>query len=200
MKAIALAFVAGVAALAGGCTTTRTAPVDVTRFHLGRPVDRGTFATEPVRTLAIVSPEYQTYADAVSRELTQLGFSAADAAASQYIASVSFVRATRGFVEKAPPVSIGLGGGGGGFGRRSGVGLGGGVNFGLGGGQREVIGSELSVQIRRRSDGTVLWEGRAVTDALENTPAGQPIVAADRLAAALFKGFPGESGITTTVP
>lgn len=200
-RILGTAMAVGVTMLAGGCTTTAAnRAVDVTRFHLNQPVDRGSFQVEPLTTNIVVSPEFQTYANAVSREMEKMGFRATQATGSDYIVAVSFVRASRGFVEKRPPVSIGLGAGsGGGFGRRGGLGLGGGVGFGLGGGQREVVGSELAVQIRRRGDGTTIWEGRAVTDALEQTPGAQPIFQADRLANAMFRNFPGESGITTTV-
>jgi len=57
----------------------------------------------------------------------------------------------------------------------------------------------MMVQIRRRSDATTIWEARAITDSLENTPGAQPVFQADRLANAMFRNFPGESGITTTV-
>jgi hypothetical protein len=45
-----------------------------------------------------------------------------------------------------------------------------------------------------------VWEGRAETQAPANAPAAQPGLAADKLASALFKDFPGESGRTITVP
>ena len=80
------------------------------------------------------------------------------------------------------------------------MGLGGGVSTGSGGRTRDLLVSELFVQLRRRSDGTVVWEGRAQRPALSGTPDGQPTETARRLASALFRGFPGESGITTTVP
>ena len=86
------------------------------------------------------------------------------------------------------------GGGGGG------VGLGGGVSVPVGGGRAdEVVATELRVQLKRRSDNTVVWEGRATTETLGNAPTTQPGATAQRLAGALFKGFPGESGITITV-
>jgi hypothetical protein len=190
------------ALLATGCMTTgsRIAPVDVTRFHLNQPIARGTFSVEPVSSTMSATPEFQTYGNAVAREMEKLGFTRAGTQPSDLIVGVTFTRASRGFVEKRAPVSIGLGAGGGGGGwRGGGVGLGGGVGFGIGGGQREVVGSELAVQIRRRGDGTTIWEGRALTDSLENTPGAQPVFQADRLANALFRNFPGESGITTTV-
>ncbi len=201
-KTIAIGFAAIAAVATSGCATTGSAvrPVDVTRFHLNEPVARGSFSLEPLSTNVVVSPEFQTYAGAVGREMEKLGFARAGVAPSDLIVAVAFTRSSRGFVEKRPPVSIGLGAGGGGGGwRGGGLGLGGGVGFGVGGGQREVVGSELAVQIRRRSDGTTIWEGRAVTDSLERTPGAQPVFQADRLANAMFRNFPGESGITTTV-
>jgi hypothetical protein len=199
-KSLSLA-VAGAALLAGGCTTSyRTAPVDVTRYHLGQPLERTTVAVEPMTGASQISPEYQLYADAVAAELERLGYvqSRSDMA-SGYIAAVSFTRASRGAFREAPPVSIGLGGGSISGGRRSAVGVGGGLSFGIGGKTREVIGSELAVQLRRRSDNTTVWEGRAVTESISGKAGSDPRDAAARLAQALFRDFPGESGVTTTV-
>jgi len=191
--------VVGAALLAGGCTTsTRTAPVEVTRYHLGSMPERTAVAIEPMTGAAQISPEFQLYADAVAAELQRLGF-APGVTGSGYIAAVSFVRTSRGAYREPPPVSIGLGGGSVSGGRRGGVGLGGGLSFGIGGKTREVIGSELWVQLRRRSDNTTVWEGRAITESLSGKPGSDPRDGAARLARALFKDFPGESGVTTTV-
>ena len=54
-------------------------------------------------------------------------------------------------------------------------------------------------QLRRRSDDSVVWEGRAQTESVGQAPETQPGYTARRLASALFRGFPGESGITITV-
>jgi hypothetical protein len=54
--------------------------------------------------------------------------------------------------------------------------------------------TRLIVRIERRSDGTVIWEGRAETGA-----AADPAASVQRLAAALFRDFPGASGRTITV-
>lgn len=197
-----LALMIGAAAL-GGCATTgaRTAPTEVTRYHLNQPIAPGSVAVEAAAN-GTVSPEYRLYADAVSAELSRMGFAPmADSAAgtSTYIAAVTFARTSQGQVRTPPKFSIGLGGGSFGGGRGGGVGLGGGVSTGIGGGVRDVLVSELAVQIRRRSDGTILWEGRAQTGGLAKPGELQPAVGATKLASALFKGFPGESGITTTV-
>jgi hypothetical protein len=55
------------------------------------------------------------------------------------------------------------------------------------------VGSPLSVRIKRRSDGTLFWEGRAMD------PSGKGAVDAATLASALFRDFPGESGRTIRV-
>ena len=211
MKRAALFALTGLSLMAGGCTASLGGGsgvprgVDVTRYHLGEPVVPGSVTIEPLATNATISPEYRTYADAVGHELSRLGFTPTPAVVpatpSQYIAAVSFTRAARGTIQKRPPVSIGLGGGGFSGGRRGGgIGLGGGISTGIGGGTREVIVSELAVQLRRRTDGTVVWEGGAQTANISRTREAQPVDTARRLASALFKGFPGESGITITVP
>jgi hypothetical protein len=109
---------------------------------------------------------------------------------------MSLTRTSKGMVRKRPPVTIGIGGGT--YGGN--VGVGGDASFGIGGGHAELVDTELAVQLRRRSDNSVVWEGRAVTEGLIGSgKAEQPGFTAHKLAAALFKGFPGESGITITV-
>lgn len=199
-KSFSPALVAAVLLASGCATTPRPAPVDVTRYHLGQPVERTTVTVEPMTSAGPASPEYQLYADAVAQQLERLGYvrSRSDMA-SGYIAGVSFTRATVGQFRDRPPVSIGLGGGSYSGGYRSGVGLGGGLSFGLGGKKRDVIAAELWVQLRRRSDNTVVWEGRAMTEAVSGVAGSDPRDSAQRLAEALFRDFPGESGVTTTV-
>ncbi|MDQ4087940.1 MAG: DUF4136 domain-containing protein, partial [Pseudomonadota bacterium] len=67
----------------------------------------------------------------------------------------------------------------------------------MGGGDTAM--SELNVRIQRRSDATVAWEGRAQ---LQGRPPASPAdrtAMVDRLAEALFRDFPGESGRTIRV-
>lgn len=183
------------AALLAGCATTspRAGPVDVTRFHLGPPA-LASVRVEPLTAYAGVSPQDGTYVGAVSDELARLGFApTAGDAAPTYLAQVAYKRIPRGTVRKRAPVTIGLGGGSYG----GGVGVGGGASFGIGGGSAQLVETELSVQLKRRSDNTIVWEGRAITQALNEKD--EPVTTPQRLAAALFKGFPGESGITITV-
>jgi hypothetical protein len=196
-----LAIVTAAALLAGACAPTyRPQPIDVTRYHLGQPFERTTVSIEPMQGSGPASPEFQLYADAVANELARLGYvrSTSEMPAG-YIAGVAFIRAPKGMFRERPPVSIGLGGGSYSGGWRGGTSVGGGLSFGVGGKTRQVVSSELWVQLRRRSDNTVIWEGRASTDSVSGTAGSDPRDQAARLAQGLFQGFPGESGVTTTV-
>lgn len=196
MKMRAPFALAAFATLAAGCSTTGgTPPVDVVRYHLSQPIPAGTIALQP-QTPGAAGPEYALYAGAVSTELARLGYTpAADPTRADYVATVGFSRIDRGQVRSRPPVTIGLGGGG--FGGN--VGVGGGASFGVGGKTRTLYGTELAVQLRRRGDSTLIWEGRAQAQTLSGTPGAQPVDGAGRMAAALFQGFPGQSGITIQV-
>jgi len=201
----AIGLVAPLALIVGGCTTTaRSGAIDVTRYHLGTDLSRGTIRVEPASGADAVSIEYQGYLDAIRGELLQAGYAdPATGVASQFVATVKLRQVPRGEVHTPSPFQIGIGGGGfsGGGGRRGGggFGLGGDVSFPIGHGKtRTIVQSELWVQIRNRADGSAIWEGRAISQNLEEAPAGGPIPAA-RLASALFRGFPGDSGITITV-
>lgn len=202
MKAkIGLAAVLAAATLSGCETTAGSAPVDVTRFHLD-PIERGSIAIEPVPGAMPGSIEFDTYAAAIQTQLLQIGYTAAaPGTAGQYVAVVGLSRTSQPIGPARSPLTIGLGGGGysGGY-RGGGVGLGGGISFPVGKPrQRSAIFSQLSVQIRRRSDGTAIWEGRAQTAADERSPDAQAGAAAAKMAHALFLGFPGETGRTITV-
>lgn len=181
-----------------GCATA-VPPVEVTRFHVGDPARAGSIAVEEAPGNPDVSLEFRTYAAAVEQELQRVGFSAAaPGVRSDYVALLSFRRSFRptGYGRDGNPVSVGVGGavGSGGY---SGMGVGIGIN--LSGRPKDLVASELQVQIRRRSDSATIWEGRALTQAREGTPAAQPGLAAQKLAAALIGGYPGESGRTITV-
>lgn len=181
-----------------GCATA-VPPVEVTRFHVGDPARSGTIAVEEMPDNPDAGLEFRTYAAAVEQELQRVGFAPASAGArSDYVALVGLRRSFRptGYGNDGRPVSVGVGGGvgSGGF---SGMGVGIGIN--LSGRPKDVVTTELQVQIRRRADSATLWEGRAVSQAREGTPAAQPGIAAQKLASALIGGYPGESGRTITV-
>ena len=175
----------------GGCAAT-IPPVQVTRFHLGADIPRG----QVTMVDGGGSLERGAYDAAVARELARLGF-ATGGAAARYTFSTEITRDTRQALARRSPVTIGIGGGTGGYG--GGVGLG--ASFGLGGKRSgETVVTRLSVQLRERGGKGVVWEGRAETEGEARSAAAQPGLAADKLAAALFKDFPGESGRTITVP
>ena len=188
------AFLLTTALALGGCAAS-IPPVQVTRFHLGSEIARA-----PVTPVVVEnSLERAAYDAAVARELARLGF-AAGGADARYTFSSEVTRDSRAAAPKRSPVSIGIGGGTGGTGGYGG-GVGAGISFGLGGNKsNEVVLTRLSVQGRERGGKGVVWEGRAETEAPSNAPASQPGLAADKLATALFKDFPGESGRTITVP
>ncbi|PTQ10747.1 hypothetical protein CLG96_10085 [Sphingomonas oleivorans] len=186
----------GAALALAGCASN--APeTRVTRFHLGQPIATAQISVEPRDPKARSSLEFGNYAGAVSAELAQHGFVITPGLArSELIAIIDITRGTREALAERSPVSVGIGGGS--FGGN--VGVSGGISFPLGRPRsREIVATELAVQIKRRSEGTVIWEGRALTEAQAGSPAADPAATARRLAAALFKDFPGESGRTVTI-
>ncbi|MDB5702648.1 MAG: hypothetical protein JWL66_2847 [Sphingomonadales bacterium] len=192
MRIQSLAIAAALAL--GGCAAS-IPPVQVTRFHLDGAITPGTIALSPA-----IGLERQTYDAAVTRELNRLGFANADSPSARYIVSVDIQRDARDNGPGRSPFSIGLGGGTGGGYRGGGVGVGGGISFPIGKRRSsETVFTRISVRITERATGATVWEGRADTMATSNAPASQPGLAADKLASALFRDFPGVSGRTVTV-
>jgi hypothetical protein len=180
-----------------GCETASQGPgapggTEVTRFHLGGQIARAAIAIEAADPAAGNSAEFRTYADIVARQLTRLGWTVSPSVGSSE--QVAIVNVSQGSREtyRRPPVTIGIGGGTGGW---SG-GVGGGASFGVGGGRRQIVGTLLEVRIKRRSDGSVFWEGRATSETPASNPQSQPAAAVEKLAVSLFQDFPGESGRT----
>ena len=193
-----LVAIAAAAAVAGCATDDMVSGASVTRFHLGQPIARGPIAVEAVESRDQNSLEFSQISASVARELTRLGWTVVPNSASEQVAMVSLVQQSRPAARRSG-LSIGIGGGTGSYGRHGGVGVGGGVSIPVGGGSNLVVDSQLSVRIQRRSDATVAWEGRGQTEARAGTPLASRAGAADRLAAALFRDFPGESGRTIRV-
>lgn len=187
---------ASVLALSLSACATAVPPVEVTRFHVASPPTTGTIAVREMIGNPDVSLELRTYAAAVGQEFQRVGFTEAQGN-GEYEALVGMRRSFRptGPDNSGRPVSVGVGGSTGSYG--SGLGVGIGIN--LSGKPKDVVTTELSVQLRRRADSQVVWEGRANTSAKEGTPAAQPNIAAAKLAAALIGGYPGESGRTIMV-
>ena len=192
MRSLALIALASLSA----CAAT-IPPVEVTRFHVDQPITPAAVAILPVPGGDPQGLEFRTYGSAVAKQLAALGYAEATDAKSPFIAEVDYSRGTRTDVARRSPFSIGIGTGS--YGRHGGIGIG--TSFGVGGGvTSETVITRLSVRIKARADGKPLWEGRAETSAPARAPAAQPGLAAEKLASALFKGFPGKSGETITVP
>lgn len=192
------------AALAlGGCATA-VPPVEVTRFHTNAvagwaPGTRYAIATAPLDGpgAAMPSLEWNSYRTAVDQQLQRQGLVAAGSGdRAPLLVRISFDRSEQLAEGRRSPVSVGVGGSTGSYG--SGVGLGIGIN--LGGGPKRMVDLQLSVRIDDAASGQALWEGRALTAVPVKAPANQPSLAAAKLAEALFKDFPGESGRTISVP
>jgi len=207
MRLSSVALLTAAALALGGCATA-VPPVEVTRFHANAAagwapgtryaVDPAPLG-DPAATIGSAQPslEWASYRTAVERQLQLLGLVAADSgAAAPLKVRIGFDRSDRQTAGKRSPVSVGVGGSTGSYG--SGVGLGIGLN--LGGGARQMQDLQLSVRIDDGASGQALWEGRAETAVPVKAPAAQPSLAAAKLAEALFRGFPGESGRTITVP
>ena len=189
-----------VAALAmTGCAATAPVfPTEVTRFRADT-VERGTISLAPEQGVND-GPAFDSYARAVGDALTAQGYTVVSAGAgAAFIARIGFSSDTRS-VRGPAPFTLGLGVGGGSYGR------GGGVDVGVGGGipigKREVrddTAATLSVRINRRAGDLGVWEGTAQTRLIGRAGTGDANAIAAKLANALFKGFPGESGRTITV-
>jgi Domain of unknown function (DUF4136) len=160
-------------------------PVQVTRFTSPAELVRGPAAP----ATAAASLEQSTYDAAVSHELAGIGFAAGGDVRYTYTAEVT--KDVRRDPVRRSPVTIGIGGGTGGWG--GGFGIGG--SFGVGTPRgRDTTLTTLFVQIRDRTTGKTVWEGRA--EAESTVPGGERV---ERLAAALFRDFPGQSGRTISV-
>ena len=184
------------ALLLSGCVQTYVSPVSVTRFLGPAPVRLG-MGPIAVRAAPGVanSLEFAPYWQAVSAELTRLGYQVVPGNEAAQVAEVRVERAIEQPGRGRSPVSVGAGGSTGSYG--SGLGLG--VGIDLSGPRPAVADNRLGVIIRDGASGQPLWEGRADFSASANSRYGSAQAAAAKMAAALFAGFPGRSGETVEV-
>ncbi len=194
-----------------GCATA-VPPVEVTRFHTNAVAGWATGTRYAIATAPLDGPatdvpgvapgtampslEWNSYRTAVDQQLQRQGLVAAGVGErAPLLVRIAFDRSEQLPEGRRSPVSVGVGGSTGNYG--SGVGLGIGIN--LGGGPKRMADLQLSVRIDDAATGQALWEGRALTAVPVKAPANQPSLAAAKLAEALFKDFPGESGRTISV-
>ena len=173
-------------------------PVEVTRFHApdAAMLGQGTISVEPAPGQRD-DMEFRAYAAAVSRELARVGYVAPlpGESAGRQVALVSLERQRYQPQRNSGPVSVGMGGSTGSYG--SGIGLG--VGIDLSGPPPEQVETRLAVTIQDRASGRHLWEGRAAFTVRASSPMAQTSLGSAKMAQALFKGFPGESGETILV-
>ena len=189
------AIVAVLAAL-GGCVAP-VGPVEVTRFHVAdiAALGRGTIAVEPAPGSDGASLEWQSYQTAVQRQLALAGYGEAPAGGGGQVAQLRLSRSTIRPERSSGPVRVGMGGTTGSYGTA--VGLGVGIN--LTPRPAEQVETTLAVTIRDRKSDAVLWEGRASFTVRASSPMADTALGAPKMAEALFKGFPGQSGETILV-
>jgi hypothetical protein len=172
---IAVALMLAGCATRGGGGGEAAGGVDVTRTHLDQQqIARAQIAVEPANAADANNPEFRAYAVAIERQLARHGYTiATNRPASEQIARVAVSQGSRAALTTGWPAGLGRGSSG-----------------------TNMVATLLDVRIQRRSDGTVFWQGRAVTEAAAATPRTQVV---ETLAEALFRDFPGESGRTIRV-
>lgn len=176
-----------------GCVAP-VGPVEVTRFHVPDLRFGGPIVVVAAPGMPEASLELGTYQAAVARELVRLGYAERGPAGGQ-VAEVRLMHRTWQPERQRGPVSVGVGASGGSYG--SGVGMG--VGIDLSGRPAAQTETELAVAIKDRAGGRTLWEGRAQFIVRADSPLAQTDLGAAKLAEALFRGFPGNSGETILV-
>jgi hypothetical protein len=183
--ATALALTLSGCAAGGAGTSARTAGgVDVARFHLGeQTIARGQIAIEAFDRADANRPEFSVYANAVARQLARLGWTVVPGTTrTEQVALIDVEQGSRQAIGALASARVG----------RS-------VAASVQADAPNVTATLLEVGIRRRSDATVFWEGRAVGEGRTGSAEAASQAAVERLATALFRDFPGESGRTIRV-
>lgn len=203
-----LALTAALAIAACATDGPQTGPnavgrAQVTRFFLAPDIARGNVFVEPQDPRFGDSPRFAIIRGAVEDNLRAAGFRAVPVREqADLIGVLTLARAVRPRPagESGSRASFGFGGAGGSG--RGGVGGGLGLSFPIGKHRetnRDVAVDTMTLQLRRRSDGTNEWEGRAVSE-VPVQASGDPADRAFFLARALLSDFPGKTAVTTPYP
>lgn len=191
---------AAVAALALAAPAAAT-EVAVTRFHTTESLAAAAPGPIAVRAGTGLEPgslESQAWTDAVAAALVRQGFTVVANAPRVAVVNLEQVEVENGRAQSGSGVSVGVGVGSGGgyYGRRSGVNLGLGLGFLLGGNRSSAaLDSTLAVAIED-ANGVRAWEGRAEAAPRAGSKDADPRRLAGEMAGKLFAGFPGVSGAT----
>nr|WP_310524920.1 DUF4136 domain-containing protein [Polymorphobacter sp.] len=196
MRTFSTILLSGLVVLAG-CTTTSAPVTEVTRFHLGQPIPSDAITVVGGPGMNGASLEFRTYAGTMETALADAGFRpAANDGRTAYLGVLSITQESRAGVPKPSPFRIGIGGSTGGY---SG-GVGGGVSVPVGGTRTgDVRINTVSLQIKRRSDNSMVWEGKAVREVPADAAGASLGAAVPELTKALLANFPGVSGQTVKV-
>lgn len=201
MKVANISLLALAATLSACVAGPSVSPVEITRFHQSTALAQlgsGKIFIEnaPANPGEEIDQQVlNTFKSAIAAELAELGYQEAQRSEASQIAQVRADRYISQQAQRRSPVSVGAGGSTGTYG--SGVGLGIGIN--LGGGRREMIGTDLGVVIRDAASSAVIWEGRASVSVSNNSQFADSAANASVVADALFSEFPGNNGETVEV-
>lgn len=159
--------------------------MEVARFHLGDPVARAQISIEPFDKADASRPEFSAYAASVERQLARLGWTIVRSGQSEQVAMIDVEQGSRNAIAALAAARVGRGV----------------APTPAAGDAGNVVATLLEVAIRRRSEGTVFWEGRAVAESAAGAAAAAAgsTATVEKLAAALFRDFPGESGRTIRI-
>ena len=180
MKTTPFAMLAA-AMLLTGCQSLNPNPYangrsEAFRAHLGQPIAPAAIVLAPINLARANDPVMRNFIGAVASELSRLGFTpVADVGRAELLGTVVVASGSAADIAGNAPAGL-----------RGLTTLGPGPATGL------------MVQIRRRSDGSIIWQGRSAT--LRMAPGGDISMLAGPLAQSLFLGFPGLSGRTIRTP
>jgi hypothetical protein len=191
---MALAATGAAAMALAGCATN--SGIDVTRFHLNQPIPSDSIELQPAPGVDPNGLEFRNNAAVVAADLAANGFRQPERpGVSGYIGVLRVEQSSQFRQGNSSRATIGIGGATGGSNLR----VGGNVQVPVGGGGgNTVLVNTLSLQMRRRSENTTVWEGRAVEQVPRNAQ-GSLSASVPRLSRALFQNFPGPSGQTVRV-
>ena len=183
-------------------------PVSVTRFHridaaVTMPPGLYAIETAPGDGSTLLPPGGAYFSAAVGRQLDLLGhrpMAGTAGAVPDYRVVIHVDRIEREGQARGSGVNVGVGGATGSYGSGVGVGVGLDLTRLFASGDGAMVATRMTVRIFAAGQDVALWEGRAETVAPRSAPAAEPGLAADKLARALFSGFPGNSGETISAP
>ncbi len=149
--------------------------VHVTEASLGQPIPKAMVVIEPNPPTPSNSPQFLAAAEAVGAELGRAGFGIApkESAASELIAVVDYTKVDRPLARSSPSGQNAA------------------ASPGAMPGNGDIVETTaLMVRLKRRSDQSVIWQGRSSIDTRVAIPSNVVVAPlAPELAAAVFKNF-----------